>query len=775
MRQPLFSSLRARLFGLVFLAIIPALGLILYTAAEQRRIAATEAQANAQWVAQLVAADQERLIAETRQLLLTLAHLPEVRREDSSACSSLFAKLLKQYPQYANLGVVSPEGEVTCSALSNSSAVNLSNQPYFRRALEERTFSVSNYQVDEISLTPTINFAYPVQDESFQVQSVAFAALNLNWLNQLISNSQLPEGASLIVVDRDLAILVHNPDPERWIGQHVPEGSQIQSVLAATGGAQVIPGIDNVNRLYVFRPLQDITETGFYIGVGISEEVAFTKANQVLARDLAGLGLVFALALAAAWFGGDLFILSQVRSLLHATQRLATGDLDVRTGVPYSHGELGQLASSFDRMTGALKQREADRQRAEDEILRHNRSLAALNTITATISSSLELPEILESLKVLLVEQLNIPGGIILFYDESSDLLYVEGAWGLPAATLAEFKRFPATRFHYGQVVRDCKPVLIPDFRLVEPFSTLGLETARPNWQSYLCVPLQAKGQVEGVLDLFSQAPAEFSQDSVALLTTLGQQVGVAIQNAQLFEQVRTGRRQLQLLSQQLLEVQEAERHHIARELHDEIGQALTALKVNLQSVKRLTDYSDLESPLDDSIGLVERTLQQVRTLSLDLRPSLLDDLGVVSALRWYVDRQAQRAGFEAKFIAELPDKRLPSDLETTCFRVVQEALTNIIRHAQAKHVWIELRDAENLLELVIRDDGVGFDVGAVAEHAAGDLSLGILGMQERVQLIGGQITIESDPNQGTEIQVYFPLFPEQHVPKPLPRRRHAV
>jgi signal transduction histidine kinase len=765
-----FSSLRARLLILVCLAVIPALGLILFTAADQRRVASEKAQTDAQWLVQLIAADQERLIAETRQLLLTLAYLPAIQSQDPSACNALFAKLHIQYPQYSNLAVISPAGDLTCSAVPHPSPVSLAREPYIQRAIEERIFSVGDYQIDEISNTPTINFAYPVQDESFQVKAVVVAALDLHWMNQIIENQQLPEGAALILLDRNQAIVVHYPDPELWIGTELPEASEIRGLLTTLLRPEVVPGVDNVRRLFAFQPLKDITDTGFFIGVGISQEQAFAQANQALVRDLQGLGIVFGLALVAAWLGGDYFILGQVRSLLHATRQLAAGNLDFRTGIPYGQGELSQLARSFDLMTEALKQREAERKLAEDEIIRHNKFLAALNTITATVSSSLELPEILESLKNLLIEQLNVPGGIILFYEEERDLLYVEAAWGLPAAALAEFKLFPASRFHYKKVVQDNQSIVFSDFRVVKPFSTLQLANSRPSWQSYLCVPLLAKGKVQGVLDLFSKIPDEFTKDEVVLFTSLGQQVGIAIQNARLFEQVRTGGRQLQMLSQQLLEAQEGERRHIARELHDEIGQALTAVKVNLQSGNRLTEDAELISLLDDSIGLVERTLQQVRDLSLDLRPSLLDDLGVVSALRWYIDRQAQRAGFTAKFLENLPDKRLPPDLETTCFRVVQEALTNIVRHAQATQVWIELRQVETGLELSIRDNGIGFDVGLVMEHSTGDfdIGLGILGMKERVQLMGGEISIQSIPASGTEILVKFPLLPDPALSVPL-------
>jgi signal transduction histidine kinase len=217
----------------------------------------------------------------------------------------------------------------------------------------------------------------------------------------------------------------------------------------------------------------------------------------------------------------------------------------------------------------------------------------------------------------------------------------------------------------------------------------------------------------------------------------------------------------LQVLSRQLLEAQENERRHIARELHDEIGQALTAVKINLQAAQRTP--AALVSYLEDSTSIVDRTLQQVRTLSLDLRPALLDDLGLGVALRWYVDRQAQRAGFTVQFVVDPLEPRARPELETACFRVAQEALTNVMRHAQAQHVRIELRQSDAELHLLIRDDGKGFDVQTAQEQAEQGASTGLLGMQERVWLLGGQIKIESAPAQGTEIRVRFPLQHNHH------------
>ncbi|MGE0826519.1 MAG: PAS domain S-box protein [Candidatus Binatia bacterium] len=212
-------------------------------------------------------------------------------------------------------------------------------------------------------------------------------------------------------------------------------------------------------------------------------------------------------------------------------------------------------------------------------------------------------------------------------------------------------------------------------------------------------------------------------------------------------------------LSRQLIEAQEAERRHFARELHDEIGQMLTALKINLEAV--LPEVSQKsESRLVDSINMVHGALQQVRNLCLDLRPSQLDDLGLAATLEWYVDRQAERTGLNIHLMIN-PFPRPDPVVETTCFRVVQEALTNIVRHAKARQVWIELRQQKSLLELVLYDDGLGFDVEQARKRAVEGTSGGILGMEERVRLVKGTIEMVARPNRGVLIRASFPLVAE--------------
>lgn len=220
---------------------------------------------------------------------------------------------------------------------------------------------------------------------------------------------------------------------------------------------------------------------------------------------------------------------------------------------------------------------------------------------------------------------------------------------------------------------------------------------------------------------------------------------------------LREKTKQLQTLSRRILETQETERRRVAHELHDELGQALTAIKINLQMRNRLQKQSPDELNTENLL-IVEDALQQVRRLALALRPSMLDDLGLLPALRWMAEQSAARSDFTLQFDTAMPEVRLAPEVETACFRIVQEALTNIARHAKAQRVEIELHRTDDALMLRVHDDGCGFDLAAMRERAVIGGSIGVLGMQERAELIGGQLNIESIPGQGSTVRLRCPL-----------------
>ncbi len=222
--------------------------------------------------------------------------------------------------------------------------------------------------------------------------------------------------------------------------------------------------------------------------------------------------------------------------------------------------------------------------------------------------------------------------------------------------------------------------------------------------------------------------------------------------------ELRRANNSLRELSGRLMQVQEEERSRLARDLHDEVGQLLTALKIDLQEIHHGEVEETRFDSLTDSLELVDRLLTQVRTLALDLRPSLLDDLGLVPALRWYANRQATRNGWTLSLSVDEMTWRVPAPIEVACFRVVQEALTNIAKYARARTIDLTLRRQDEEVTLILQDDGVGFDVLSARQRAQGGESIGLLGMEERVRLAGGNLVIVSVPGQGTRLQLCFSL-----------------
>jgi len=213
----------------------------------------------------------------------------------------------------------------------------------------------------------------------------------------------------------------------------------------------------------------------------------------------------------------------------------------------------------------------------------------------------------------------------------------------------------------------------------------------------------------------------------------------------------------LHVLSRQLLEAQETERRRIATDLHDQIGQSLTALKVNLQSLRRSQPGQANVAHWTTCLTLLDQVIQQVRDLSRNLRPSVLDDLGLIPALQWLLKSQVN-GGLNAYLETNLGQERLPPHIETAVFRIVQEAANNCLKHAGASRLEVRIRATEDTLVVDIEDDGRGFDVERALQRAARGHSLGLLGMQERVLLLNGQIQIESERGKGTRIHLEIPL-----------------
>ncbi len=210
-----------------------------------------------------------------------------------------------------------------------------------------------------------------------------------------------------------------------------------------------------------------------------------------------------------------------------------------------------------------------------------------------------------------------------------------------------------------------------------------------------------------------------------------------------------------------LINSQEEERKRISQEMHDELGQTLTAITLDLKIIERDLDpetTQDIRERLSETRTMADELDQRIGDLALDLRPSLLDDLGLIPTLKWYVNRFSNRAEVEVELKVNDRKKRLPPEIETALYRITQEALTNVARHAQANKVLLRLDQQLKAVTVTIKDDGLGFDLEELLSSQTIWQGLGLVGMRDRISLLGGRLDIHSKPGEGTRIEIEIPL-----------------
>ncbi len=397
-----------------------------------------------------------------------------------------------------------------------------------------------------------------------------------------------------------------------------------------------------------------------------------------------------------------------------------------------------------------------DRSRKERELLRRNRHAVALYEIGRQITSSLDIDHVLTVIakNTLWVLECHFVG--VVLDDATTKRQSYKVVVGSRRMAGAPFN--PEEEDLWTRVRSTQSPVILNN-EIPERPRVLGAE----DLQSAVGIPLIYQQHVKGMLVVGYRYLHEFSDDEIQLLSNLGDQTAIAVENARLYQSSVEHLKALEALSAQLMAVREEERRKIARELHDGIGQTLTGIRLNLELLCR-------EVPMAATAGLervenirtmIDETIAEVRQMAFELRPSVLDDLGLAAALRQYIARFNKHSDVEAVLNIQQPFLRLAPTIEATLYRVVQEALTNVARHAHATQAEVRLMQCDTGLILEISDNGSGFDVRRlqnIPDGARRNGGLGIVTMQERIAELNGQFELRSEVGNGTHIHIEIPL-----------------
>ena len=427
--------------------------------------------------------------------------------------------------------------------------------------------------------------------------------------------------------------------------------------------------------------------------------------------------------------------------------------------------------ASLDAQTDALEaERRVSREmeRLNEELRMTTHELSLLLSFSNLLATPMSLSDRLGNVLAGIVRSLHFPdSGMILLIRRQTGALDIRASTGCD-----ETKPQYAQALDLGQqcvhkAIAMCRhrDGTVIEFLLEE---ALDRQTCRQYLSpvTMISLPLTVRRQVIGSIVLVRGKGTEQtnpSPDEFRLMVGIAQQLGLSIENARLYQEAQEREKLLGDLLHQAVGAQEAERQRIARELHDATGQSLTAIALGLRGTETMLN-SDPSVAAEQIVALRSFTtdaLGELRRLISDLRPSHLDDLGLIAALRWYIREFGERYPIQADLVVEGDHVRLPSEYETVLFRITQEALTNIARHADASRATIELTIQPSQISLTIRDDGRGFKLDEVLRGEGSRTGWGLIGIQERASLIGGQYEIDSAPGRGTVIRVQVPLMAE--------------
>lgn len=532
-----FSSLRSRLVVLVLIAVVPVFAVVLFSAVRHRDQMNRQASNTALGVARAIASEQDRLLENVHQFLITLARLPQIRDGDGNACAKVLAGLLE--PVYLDLAVSDLKGRLICTAVKPPHTIATVKGRHFDQTVKTQDLSFGNLRAYASNAKMILDVGYPVSDGPGTLRAVVTAAIDLEWITRMTADNRLYAQAGFSLIDKNGRVLLRYPRNLNWHGQRIgvptrQSGQTNRETLATFEFTTQ----DRVPRLFAISQLRNVIGgQPVFVAIDIPRATAFAAAQKILLLDLILLFLLAVIALSAAWFGTEHFILRRVRDIITTTKKVAAGMLDARTSPPYENNELGEMARAFDDLGAALEKRQAEAAEAANQIQQQRQRQSALYDLNVCITSTLELADVLK----ILLDHLStlFPSCTVTvnwFDKRSGELQMVAHRTGADSrqleADLASAQALPLL------VLKQQSPVAAAKNQI----SAGNLDRdlfQRYKLSSYLGLPLVAKGETLGVLSFYSGSEREFSSEEIAFLNALVNQAAIAIFNSRLYEQTR--------------------------------------------------------------------------------------------------------------------------------------------------------------------------------------------------------------------------------------------
>lgn len=709
-------------------------------------------------LAQVAANHADFVLGNARAELEALAAHPLIRQPDAwrTERDNLLRDTITRhsFPLRA-IFLLDSSGQVVADPF----ATNLATLPRVVAALQNYSFVVTSIALNS---GRAIVAAVPVRDSSNRVSGAVAATLDLteSGMNTLAPAATLGKTGYVEIVDAE-GIIVMSTLPQNVLTP-ADHGASLVSMIR--DGKSVVTTCHNCHttpteterRLEViaFAPLK---QTSWGVVVRQAEEEAFSSSRQMQGRVVLW-GIVAVMgAIVLVWLTTR-YVIAPIQNLRVAAEQMVDGNWETPI-TTRRRDEIGALANAFETMRTHLQRKivetlELNRD-LDHRVQARTRELKALNAVSSVVTQSLQIDEFLKQTLEQVLQVVGADAGTIFLLSQDTRELEPHCCLGTSDEAARAITRLHVDDSACGGVIEKGQPVVVSD--LAHYTAGSGRALYQQGLRSLVHVPLISRGVTLGTLCIGTKTLHEFGPREVELLMALANQIAVGVENARLYDELARREQLRGDLLDKAITAQEEERKRIARDLHDDTSQSLSALIYSMEAAEVTSTDPHLKQTLANMRGVVTQTLDGVHKLIHDLRPSMLDHLGLFVALRWYAETHLQPAGMRLRIDERGNLRRPPSKIETALFRVGQEAINNVARHSGARNVRMKFEQHNGNLNIEILDDGIGFDLSQVEYLADRQRGLGLAGMQERVGLLGGHIQILSNPGHGTQVVIDVP------------------
>lgn len=776
------STLRSRLIILVLLAMVPAFGVIFYSAARHRNLTANQVQTAALGAARAIAVEHERFLENAHQFLLVLSRAPQIRDDSKPACAKYLAGLVE--PLYADFGIADTKGTLVCTALRPGNSLVQAKGPHYSRVIEKQEFSVGQIVTDISSGKTIINLGFPILDRPGVLRGVLIGVLDLSWITRLTAENHLNPGATFTLVNNSGVVFVRYPHSGDWIGKSVFR-DPLENALGSRAAEETmeVAGADGLRHLFAFSQIK--TPIGGHLlfsTIDIPAAMAFAAPDRILDYDLLILALVTALTVAAAWFGADVFVLRRIRDIVAATKELAAGKLSARTRLPYGKSELGLMARAFDELGQNLQDREAAARSASEQIHRQQQRQTVLYDLNLAITSTLDVTSVLDRLLSALSNLFPSCAAAVSWINKESGALELVAnrdiaGRGDPADGPSIEQGLPAI------VLTRRSPLIISNTQ-IDPRTTNPDFFRRNRLFSYLGVPLIAKGEVLGVLSLYSKEERHFPGEEMDFLSALVNQAAVAIYNSALYQQSRRQAAELEKSNRIKDEFLGVMSHELRTPLNIIMtyAEALSMGAFGNVSPEQETGTNKIRSQAAHLLRLINTILEitNIESGTVNLRKEAVNLSEFIADNRLdYMTPMEKDLTIDWKWPPDLP-------VITTDRAKLKQILGNLVDNSIefTDHgnvtIAVEAADEGRTLEIRVSDTGCGIpndmlplifdkfrqiDGTTTRDHAG--VGLGLYIVKLFVELLDGTITVQSTLGEGSVFTVRIPIEGEGHLARP--------